>query len=79
MKHKDAVDLWNECCQVFFEQGSTTTHLGVAAIALGVPIWLSTITDYSLANPASCPFPKNIGVADFLRRWADAIDRRGEK
>ena len=79
MKHKDAVELWNECCQLFFEQSAATTHLGVAAIVLGVPISLRTITDYALANPASCPFPENTSVADFLRRWADAIDRKGEE
>jgi hypothetical protein len=76
MKHKNAIALWNDCTQRFYEGGSQAKDLGIAALAKDVSLWASEVTDYSLVETKYYPVG-NSTIATFLREWADAIERKG--
>jgi|WetSurSiteA1Bulk_404760.scaffolds.fasta_scaffold468663_1 hypothetical protein len=81
MKHRSAIDLWNNTCQIFYPQEAEMTKLGIAATAKDVPVWLSTISDFAIRNMETCKpeIDKNVAAALFLREWADAIVRAKEE
>lgn len=84
MKHQNAVTLWNHAVENCYEQSSSLTTFGAAAVAKDVPIYARGISDYDMKNPVDSKgeerieFTINRQIAAFLREWADALERKND-
>lgn len=73
MDNKSAVSLYNTLCATYYEQCSDTTKFGAVMQSHGLQTWLWNKESYEKSDSPNLISRR--AAADFLRTWADSIEK----